>query len=49
MVTEYPWFEELGPGLQERIERWAAADGEEEDEDEVYVSDLSTSPGPRSS
>ncbi|MGW6396844.1 hypothetical protein [Streptomyces sp. NPDC055134] len=45
VVTEYPWFEELGPGLQERIERWAAPDGEEEDEDEVYVSDLSTAPG----
>ncbi|QNS06790.1 YwqG family protein [Streptomyces xanthii] len=42
-VTEYPWFEELSPDLQERVETWEEDEGDEDAE--VYVSDLSTAPG----
>ncbi|MEU6662879.1 hypothetical protein [Streptomyces sp. NPDC046821] len=47
VVTEHPWFEELDPGLQERIECWEEGiEEEEEDGDgEIYVTDLSTAPG----
>lgn len=54
VVTEYPWFEELDLGLQERIELWDTPEGYDEDAEdaedasepgETYLSDLSTAPG----